>query len=353
MIIPGNITLQLFVPLFVLLLFSLSCSDMPGRKPFAFGREKEILVICDETVWEKSENDLRKKLEVPVHAVRWEPIFEIAHLEAQNPGKYQGWDKIVLIESLEHMQLLPEVVGDSMLKKISEEKGLYFNQVDVWARNQRVAGLAAPTDDLLYPLIKVHGDRIFQGFLRQLEVREAELMYHSGKNVTLADSLLQNCGFSIVLPEVYEKIRADSLPENEMLFVQLDPVRSIFITWQENPPPLETSQPALAAYRDSRLTKLYPGMLTVPERVDTSTVSAGGIDRLRVYGVWENRVEISGGVYISQIIESPKQNRRYYMDCLLFCPDSKKNKYRYIFQLDHIMDSFALPENARPDKGTS
>ena len=69
---------------------------------------------------------------------------------------------------------------------------------------------------------------------------------------------------------------------------------------------------------------------------------------LRVYGTWENQKEISGGVYITHIIDSPEQNRRYIVDCLLFCPDMRRNKYRYIFQLDHILNSFRFNPDHQP-----
>ena len=341
-----NFSCSLRVPLFALVITSIllpsACTDIQLQKPRAFGREKEILVICDDGIWQKAEADLRKRIEVQLQAVRREAIFEIAHVEAADAQHYKEWDKIVLIESLENMKLLPRVVDDSTLKKIGQGQGLFFSQKDIWARGQRVAGLAARTDDQLLPLIKVHGNRIFNDFLRLLEEREKVRMYHSGKNLALADSLMDCCDFSIELPQVYDRIRQDSLPANGFLFVHQDPVRSIYLTWTENPPALDLSRKALAGMRETMLKKIYPNMITHIERVDTSTVSANEIERLRVYGTWEDPEEISGGVYISQIIESPLQNRRYYIDCLLFSPDARLNKYRFIFQLDNILNSFTL-----------
>ncbi len=332
----------LFTLVITILLLPAACSDIQLQKPRAFGREKEILVICDNEIWQKAEKDLRKKIEVPIHAVRWEPIFEIAQVEAGKVQYYKEWDKIILIESLENKKLLPRVVDDSTLKKIGRGQGLFFSQKDIWARGQRVAGLAARTEEQILPLIKVHGDRIFNDFLQLLEEREKVRMYHSGKNLVLVDSLMECCGFSIELPQVYARIRQDILPENELLFVHMDPVRSIFVTWIENPGPLDLSRKALAEMRHRMLEKIYPDMFTHVERVDTSTVISNDIERLRVYGTWENTEEISGGVYTSQIIESPLQNRRYYIDCLLFSPNPRLNKYRFIFQLDRIMNSFRL-----------
>jgi len=332
----------LFTVVSAILLLPAACSDIQLQKPRAFGREKEILVICDNEIWQKVEKELRKRIEVPIHAVRWELIFEIAQVDADKVQYYKEWDKIILIESLENKRLLPWVVDDSTLEKISQGQGLFFSQKDIWARGQRVAGLAAPTDEQLLPLIKAHGDRIFNDFLRLLEEREKVRMYHSGKNLVLVDSLMECCGFSIEFPQVYARIRQDILPENELQFVHQDPVRSIFFTWIENPGPLDFSQKALAEMRDRMLEKIYPAMITHVARVDTSTVISNEIERLRVYGTWENPEEISGGVYISQIIESPLQNRRYYIDCLLFSPDARLNKYRFILQLDRIMNSFKL-----------
>ena len=323
-------------------LFLSSCTTDPTKKPRALGieREKEILVICTNKVWREVEDTLRKKIEVPIHAVRWEPIFEIAQVEPQVVSYYKEWDKIILIESLENMQLLSQVVDKEILKKIGEGQGLFFTNVDIWSRGQRIAGLAAPKDDQLLPLVKFHGDRIFKDFLRQLEEREKERMFLSGRNSTLADSLTRCCGFSIMLPKVYERVLVDTLPDNQILYVHQDPVRSILISWQDDSEPLDLSPESLAVMRDSLLANVFPGMHTLAERVDTSTVAANNIPRLRIYGVWENRKEISGGIYISQIISDQAEHRRYYLDCLLFCPNARLNKYRYILQLDWIMNSF-------------
>ena len=154
------------------LLFIPTCGDYQLQKPRAFGREKEILVICSNKIWQTVEEDLRREIEIPIHAVRWEPIFEIAHSEPETVSYYKEWDKIILIESLENMKLLPYVVDDETLKNIGEKQGLFFSNIDVWARGQRVAGLAAPKDDQLPRLVKVHGKRIFKDFLRQLEEQE-------------------------------------------------------------------------------------------------------------------------------------------------------------------------------------
>ena len=333
-----------WLPAALTILSAGGCSDLKFEKPRAFGREKEILVICSDTVWKKTENDLRRLIEVPVHAVRWEPIFEIAQTEPEEVSYYKEWDKIILLESLEHMSLLSDVVDEEMLKKISRGQGLFFTNFDIWARGQRVVGLAAPTDDQLLPLVRQHGDRIFKDFLRQLEEQEKVRMFYAGRDFNLADSLAECCGFSLLLPKVYERIRTDSLPPDQMLFVHTDPVRSIVISWEEeyDSPGPDYSKEALAARRDSLLRDVYPGMRTHPERVDTSTVTAQGIERLRIYGTWENLEEVSGGIFIAQIIEVPRQRRRYTIDCRLFSPNPRLNKYRFIFQLDRIMDSFKV-----------
>jgi hypothetical protein len=52
---------------------------------------------------------------------------------------------------------------------------------------------------------------------------------------------------------------------------------------------------------------------------------------------------------VSQIIDTPDLKRRYIIDCLLFSPDARKNKYRFMLQLDAILDSFRLTgETGKP-----
>ena len=181
----------------------LACTGTQMQKPRAFGREKEILVICSDSVWQRIEEPLRAKVEVPFHAVRWEPIFTVAQVNQQRVDYFKEWDKIILIESLERMELLPDVVDDSTMKKISAGQGLFFTQPDIWARGQRVVGLTAAREEDLSRIVSLYGDRIFQTFLRILETEELERMFISGINQAVADSLAKNCGFTLVLPKVY------------------------------------------------------------------------------------------------------------------------------------------------------
>ncbi len=326
---------------------AVSCTELHVQKPRAFGREKEILVICSDSAWAAIEPDLRRKVEVEFHAVRWEKIFELAHANQKDVSYFKEWDKIILVESLERKVLLQDVVDEKTMAKVAEsQEGLFFTQPDVWARGQIVVGLASAREVDLPRVVALYGDRIYQSFLKILEQEEAENMYISGINQQLADSLSKSCGFSITLPKVYQRVMADTLPANQWMFVHQDPVRSLVITRIDHPGPLDLSQTSLAALRDSLLTPhAYPGMRTLPERVDTSTVTVAGQNRTRVFGVWENLEQISGGIYVQQIIDLPDKDRRYILDCLLFCPDSRKNKYRYVCQLDRIMDSFTLTGN--------
>jgi len=341
--------LYLLIPV---VLITSACGDLNWDKPQSFGRQKEILVICDDDIWDTVEKPLRRAVERTVRAVRTERIFELSQVSAANVQHYKEWDKIILIESMENPHLLSFVVADSTMEKIRAGEGLFFNQIDVWADNQRVVGLAAPRNEDLPRLIAAHGERIFEAFITQVENQELYRMYHSGRDTLFADSLAVTEGFSIVLPNVYARIRQDSLGPNELLFVHQEPVRSIYVSWDSIPGPLERSQEALAAHRNKMLEYVYPHQQTIVERVDTSTVVVNGIERLRVFGVWENREEVSGGIYITHIIDSPEQNRRYYLDALLFSPDMRKNKYRYIFQLDQLLRSFQIHlDNKAPEQG--
>jgi hypothetical protein len=271
---------------------------------------------------------------------------------AENAQQYKEWDKIILIETLQDPKLLPSVVADSMMAKLKAGEGLFFNQLDIWAKGQRVTGLAAPTIDELPRLVRAHGDKIYHAFITQVEREEDFRMYHSGRDTLLADTLAEAEGFSIIIPNVYERIRTDSLKHNQLLFVHQEPVRSIYVTWEDKPQRLDLSQEALAARRDSLLALVYPGQVTIPSRVDTSTVAENGVERLRVYGIWENSQEISGGVYIAHYIDDRRADRRYYVDCLLFSPDMRRNKYRYIYQLERTLASFQLnPDHVAPDQG--
>lgn len=320
-----------------------ACSSSQFQKPRAFGREKEILVICNDSVWDVIREPLRARVEIEFQAVRWEPIFTVAQINQEKVVHYKEWDKIILVESLEKMELLPDVVDEETMRKITEGQGLFFTQPDVWARGQRVVGLAAPKEEDLDRLVRLYGERVFQSFLTMLKAEEKERMFLSGVNHALADSLAECCGFSIILPKVYTRIDPDSLPPDQMLFVHMDPVRSVFIAWQDNPGPFDCSSERLAAFRDSLLAHVYPGMRTIPGRVDTSTVVSGGIPRTRLFGAWENLEQISGGIFVGQVIDSPEQNRRYIIDCFLFSPDHRQNKYRFIYQFDQILESFSLP----------
>jgi hypothetical protein len=306
-------------------------------KPRAHGDTNQILVGAPQDLWHELEDDIKDALEPRTFTVRDERVFDVAHVDPQDPG----WGNLRL-----QRQVL--LIGDETYPIVAEVLNRYRGTVpsapalvqvpNMWAQNQLVTVAllppGAPTE-AAQPLI----DDLGQTYLRQFEDYARARMFVTGPNTALADSLRREAGFTLTLPRVYHYRQVE--PE---VFVfrndQPDPSRLIRNITVDSRPSGEVpgSAEAIAQWRADLGQRLSHPPQVTDARPEVHTVQVAGRSALQIQGVWSNPPGEwpAAGPFIARMVECPDQT--YLVDAWLYAPGT--GKYEYMYQLNTILNSF-------------
>ena len=310
-----------------------------GENPRAWGDVNSLIVATSQEQWEAIGEMVESAMETRILTVRPEKTFRVTH---QVPGG-QAWD---MLQRFRQLLLVGTPDSPWMAEPLAHAERESFNppelfQVgDVWARGQNVTVLLLPStgadgaDELMAPLHDLLDDQYRQWSRSQ--------MYQSGRDSLLADTLWNEVGFTLLLPEVYQRRTVDSV----YIFRNDNPdptelIRQITVTWR-SPMPEELGQEELLAWRTGLTDQYY----VYPQVVDqdlaqTRQLQMGDLILEEFRAVWSNPPEDqfpAGGPLIIWSVPCPAQGRHYMIDAWLYAPG--RDKYQYVLQLETILNTF-------------
>ena len=310
-----------------------------GEDRMSFGDVNAVIAATSDEQWAAVGEMVERAMETTVQTVRPEKTFRVSH---EVPGSPQ-WN---LMQRFQQILLIGTTDSPWMAEALALADRETFNppeifQVgDVWARGQTATVLLLPTEgadgaaELMEPLHDLL-DGQYRNWVRNR-------MYMSGADSLLADSLWNEVGFTMLLPNVYQYRPVDSV----YIFRNDNPdpselIRQITVTWR-TPIPEELSQEELLAWRTELTDRYY----VYPQVVDmdlaqTRRLQMGDhvIDEFRA--TWSNPPEDAfpaGGPLIVWSVPCPEQNRHYLVDAWLYAPG--RDKYQYLLQIENILSSF-------------
>jgi hypothetical protein len=319
-------------------------------RPLAVGTWNEVVVAADPAVWSEVGPDLRRALEREILSVRRETAFRVRAASLEDPDAYRTWAKVIVIASLEGNGPVLEPIPGDVRAAVLEKGALVTILPDVWAKNQWVLFLLTARQEDIPRTVMRSREVLFSRIDEHLRDQVRERMFLSGRDVELEERLRADHRFSLRLPVVY-RVDETGLDRGALRFFNIDPQRSIIVSWEEAP--RDTLDPGAVLERRRELAELYyPGDRVVEERTTVERVEFHGHRALRLSGVWENREEIEGGTFVTLAFDCPETGRFYLIDALLYSPDPKKSRYVYQIQIETILDSFRcvpLPAGASDD----
>lgn len=311
----------------------------------ALGDYTSIVVTASPDVWAELEEPLVEALERTVFTVRDEKTFTVTY---QDPSD-EAWSKLRLLKQ----QLLIGRPGDFWVDAALEKAGApdsapgVAGTANVWARRQNVRVLvldeAGPSSALeLLPSLADDYDESFRQMVH-------ERMFVSGVNQRLANTLREEAGFSLLLPDVYEHTVRDSV----YVFRNDNPdpselIRQIAVAWRSPVPPSEDMQADDLLDWRARIVDEhynYPQVTKMTRAKADVHVGEGSHPYYRIQAVWENPPEApfpAAGPFILHAVVCFPQDRLYLVDAWLYAPG--KEKYEYMIQLEKILDSFSCTE---------
>jgi hypothetical protein len=310
-----------------------------GDDQMSWGDVNAVIAVTSEEQWAAVGEMVEEAMETTVQTVRPEKTFRVSH---EVPGDAQ-WD---LMRRFQQLLLIGTTDSPWMVEALAlAERETFdppeiFQVGNVWARGQTATVLLLPTGgadgaaELMEPLHDLL-DGQYRSWVRNR-------MYMSGADSLLADTLWNEVGFTMLLPEVYQHRQVDSVH----IFRNDNPspselIRQLAVTWR-TPIPEELSQGELLAWRTALTDQYY----VYPQVVDMDLEQARQlqlgdltIDEFRA--TWSNPPEDAfpaGGPLIVWSVPCPAQNRHYMVDAWLYAPG--RDKYQYVLQIENILSSF-------------
>lgn len=348
----------------IAIIFSISILFFAGcdtsNKP-ATGLEDEIFVVADSLEYLELETALDSTFQKIINTPQPEKLFTLKRVSANQIDKYKHKKNLILLAPLNSSsstaRYIKSVIDKKIEDKISTDPNYVVTKKDLWAKNQLVMILSAPTmQELEFKILK-DKDNLLYAFQNASDKRLYESLYsptYERKNIE--GKLLRDFGWLIYVQADFKL--AMSKPEDNFVWLRRSPgsdmERWIFVHWIENADPSYLNVDSIRSIRN-RLTKKYyqtsddTAYVVIAEDYFTNTeVNFKGRYALLTQGLWDLNIKGMGGPFINYIFYDEKSKRIYMLDASVYAP--KYYKRNLLQQLDVTLQSFMTKSELNEDR---
>lgn len=332
----------------------------PSEKP-AKGFEDEIFVVADSVEYFELKESLASVFEKEIYTPQPEKLFTLKRISVPSIESYKNRKNIIIAAPLNSGSrtsgFIKAIVDSSVEKKLNSDPAFVVYKYDLWAKNQLVTVLSAPTmqelefkifqnsDNLLYAFQKISDERLYQNLYNP----HYEQMNIEGK-------FLKNYGWTIYVQADF-KVAFDK-PEDKFVWLRRSPgsdmERWIFIHWIDNATPDYLVPDSIRTIRD-RVTKEFyrtrddtSYVLVAEDYFTVNEVNFQDRYALFTQGLWELNVKGMGGPFVNYMFFDEKTNRIYMIDGSVYAP--KYYKRNLIQQMDVTLQSFRTKSELTNDR---
>ncbi len=307
-------------------------------KTGAYGEVSSIIVGASMELWDEVGEAVTTGLEPTIFTVRDERTFNITHQDplAADWEILREFKQVLLIGTEEDAWVAEALEEGDANAELFGTPGI-FQLVDIWARGQLVTMLLLPPGGGAAE-VEAHVGDLHELFDGQYRSYAHTRMFVSGRDSLLADTLRAIGGFTIDLPRVYRWDYQDSV----FMFRNDNPdpaelIREVAVTWR-SPVPEAAADAEILEWRLSLSRDYYSD-----EQAVSAELAPGrelGDETYEIRGIWESPPDAwpAAGPFLTRTRVCPGQDRLYLLDSWLYAPG--KDKYEYMLQLEHILDSF-------------
>lgn len=340
-----------FTFLIASLLISLFIFQACSTKQRAKGSEDEIFVIADSMEFIQVEKDLQQTFGKIIYTPQPEELFKLQRKNINMLDRLKQRKNILIIAPLgsgsSTSDYLESIIDDNVKKLIKSDSVFVINKYDLWAKDQLVMILTAPSMEKLKEKIIEKKDNLLYYFSDTSNKRMAKGLYNKQyEQKKIEAQFLTNYGWMIYMQADY-KVALESKEDNFVWLrrgMNTDMERWIFIHWIENGSPEFLHADTIAAERN-RLTKKYYRTTDDSAYVEfyddykmDSEVNFNGKYALMTQGLWRFNDQSGGGPFISYTFYDEKTRRIYMLDASIFAP--KYFKKSLLQQVDVLLHSF-------------
>lgn len=331
-------------------LFLLIVGCDSSRKP-AIGVEDEIIVVADSLEFEDLRFSLESALQIEIYTPQPENLFNLRRISPNQINNFGNRKNIVIAAPLNSgsftSQYIESIVDSGVRAKLMNEPDFILRSYDLWAKNQLVTILSAPSmqelefkilknkDNILYAYQKISDQRLFESlYNRKYERRDIQ-----GK-------FLRDYGWVIYVQADFQL--ALNKPEDNFVWLRRSPgsdmERWIFVHWIENATPEYLNIDSVKAIRNRITEKYYltsdnSAYVVIAEDYFTwNEVNFKERYAIFTQGLWDLNIKGMGGPFVNYTFYDENTRRLYMLDGSVYAP--KYYKRNLIQQMDVMLQSF-------------
>ena len=329
------------------LFFFSSCNV---QKP-ATGFEDEIYVVADSSEYTEFQQAMDSTFEKIIYTPQPEKVFTLKRINPSQIERYEHKKNIVIAAPLNShsrtSNFISAVVDSAIKNKLENDSSFIVYKNNLWARNQLVVVLSAPTIAQLNGKILRNSDNLLYAFQKISDERLYSSLYNPHyEQKKIEGEFLKKYGWIIYVQADY-KLAMDKSKDN---FVWLrrspgsDMERWIFVHWIDNATPAYLNKDSVKAIRN-RMTKKYyltaddAGYVVVAEDYFTvNEVNFNNHYALFTQGLWDLNIKGMGGPFVNYVFYDEDTHRLYMLDGSVYAP--RYYKRNLIQQMDVTLQSF-------------
>lgn len=332
----------------ILILLLQACDTTLQR---ATGREDEIIVVADSSDYTELRTALEEVFEREIITPQPEQLYTLNNVSFESLETLKRWKNLIIVAPLESESITSRYLAMSLdstaLAQVREGGNGVIIKRDLWARNQMVMFLTAPTmqelefqilkeaDNLVYAFQKISDERLKRGIYNpRYELKDIE-----GKLLELYDwTIYVQADFTLAKNE----------PEDKFVWlrrgINTDVERWVFVSWKDNATPDFLEEENIRNWRNEVTEKYYR---TSDDKYHVEISDFGWNTRevnfndryaIMVQGLWRMTDNFMGGPFVSYTFYDEVHQRVYMVDGSIFAPSYEKRNL--IHQIDVLLQSF-------------
>ncbi len=326
----------------------------------AVGNEDEIIVFADSSEFYELESSLLTVFGKVIYTPQPENLFYLTRKEIYEIEKYRNKKNIIILAPLnsgtETSKYINGMLSPDVKKLINSDSISVINKHDLWARNQLLMILTAPTIEKLNESILNEHENLLHHFQKVSDKRLFQSLYNEKfERKDIEAGFLKNYGWMIYVQSDY--YLALDKPEDNFVWLRRSPgtdmERWIFVHWIENASPAMLNRDSIYSIRN-RLSEKYYRSSDDESYVEISddyktTLEVNFLNRyaLMTQGLWRMNDGSMGGPFINYTFYDQPTKRLYMLDGSIYAP--KYYKKKLIQQVDVILQSFLAEREVRSD----
>jgi hypothetical protein len=330
------------------------------QKP-AGGPEDEIYVVADSAEFEELRLPLETAFEKIIYTPQPEKLFILKRISPNQIESYKTRKNIIIVAPLNSNSItskfIQAIIDTSVKEKIISGEELSIQRYNLWARNQLVMLLTAPTMQELEFNILQNKDNFLYAFQKISDKRLYASLYNAKyEQKDIEAKFLKNYGWIIYVQADF-KLALDK-PQDNFVWLRRSPgsdmERWIFVHWIENASPEYLNADSVKAIRNRLTEKFYltsdnkAHVVIAQDYFTINEVNFQGRYALFTQGLWDLNIKGMGGPFINYTFYDEASNRVYMLDGSVYAP--KYYKRNLIHQMDVTLQSFMTSDELSDER---